>query len=228
MGAVKLFVCGDVMTGRGIDQILPHPGDPRLHEPCVKSAMGYVMLAEFETGPIRYPVDWDYVWGDALSACERQRPDVRLVNLETAVTSCDDAWPGKGIHYRMHPLNMPCLARAGIDCCTLANNHVLDWGYRGLAETLASLTAAGIRTTGAGEDAARAAAPAVIDAAGGGRVQVHAFGMATAGVPPEWTAAPGRAGVNVLPDRPTSPRSIRFRVGCSGWSSSLSRFVISG
>lgn len=27
--SVTLFLCGDVMTGRGIDQILPHPGEPR-------------------------------------------------------------------------------------------------------------------------------------------------------------------------------------------------------
>jgi len=26
---ITLFLCGDVMTGRGIDQVLPHPGNPR-------------------------------------------------------------------------------------------------------------------------------------------------------------------------------------------------------
>ncbi|HEY8157335.1 MAG TPA: hypothetical protein VIF10_01405 [Methylobacter sp.] len=25
---IMLFLCGDVMTGRGIDQVLPHPGNP--------------------------------------------------------------------------------------------------------------------------------------------------------------------------------------------------------
>ena len=30
---LSLFLSGDVMTGRGIDQVLPHPGDPTLHEP---------------------------------------------------------------------------------------------------------------------------------------------------------------------------------------------------
>lgn len=37
---MKLFLAGDVMTGRGIDQILPSPGDPELDEPWVKSAPG--------------------------------------------------------------------------------------------------------------------------------------------------------------------------------------------
>lgn len=36
--AITLLLCGDVMTGRGIDQVLPHPADPRLYEPYVSSA----------------------------------------------------------------------------------------------------------------------------------------------------------------------------------------------
>jgi poly-gamma-glutamate synthesis protein (capsule biosynthesis protein) len=31
-GLLTLFLCGDVMTGRGVDQVLPHPGDPELRE----------------------------------------------------------------------------------------------------------------------------------------------------------------------------------------------------
>ncbi|TIP70413.1 MAG: poly-gamma-glutamate biosynthesis protein, partial [Mesorhizobium sp.] len=42
----KLFLCGDVMLGRGIDQILASPGDPHLSERLVKSATTYVELAE--------------------------------------------------------------------------------------------------------------------------------------------------------------------------------------
>jgi poly-gamma-glutamate capsule biosynthesis protein CapA/YwtB (metallophosphatase superfamily) len=71
------------------------------------------------------------------------------------------------MHYRMHPDNTPVLEAAGIDCCALANNHMLDWGYDGLEETLQSLHQAGIAIAGAGEDRARAMAPAVIDAATG-------------------------------------------------------------
>src|SRR5581483_12526713 len=40
------FLCGDVMTGRGVDQILPHPNRPELHEPYVHDAREYVELAE--------------------------------------------------------------------------------------------------------------------------------------------------------------------------------------
>jgi poly-gamma-glutamate synthesis protein (capsule biosynthesis protein) len=202
-----LFLCGDVMTGRGIDQILAHPSNPRLHEPFVRSALAYVRLAERAGGPIARPVGPDYVWGEALDELDRVRPDARIVNLETAVTTSDDAWPGKGIHYRMHPANVGCLAAARVDCCTLANNHVLDWGYRGLADTLATLRAAGIRTAGAGADAAEACAPAIIDIPGSRRVVVFSFGMDSAGVPRAWSAEAGRAGVCYLGDLASSTAS---------------------
>ena len=123
---ITLFLCGDVMTGRAIDQVLPHPGDPRLHEPTARDARGYVRLAEAVSGPIGAPVDFAYIWGDALAELERRKPDIRLINLETAVSDSDDHWPAKGIHYRMHPRNLPAISAAAIHCCTLANNHVLD------------------------------------------------------------------------------------------------------
>lgn len=200
---LTLFLCGDVMTGRGIDQVLPHPGKPHLFECCVRSALGYVHLAEEKSGPFRRPADFDYIWGDALHALRRAAPDLRIINLETAVTASEDAWPGKGIHYRMHPDNLPCLTAAGIDCCVLANNHVMDWGFQGLKETLASLRCAGIATAGAGLDAAGAAAPALLDVPGKGRVCVFAWAMEDSGVPPDWRAGPARPGVNVLPDLTT-------------------------
>jgi poly-gamma-glutamate capsule biosynthesis protein CapA/YwtB (metallophosphatase superfamily) len=48
--AIKLFLCGDVTTGRGIDQILPYPGNPILYEPHVRDARAYVELAEEKNG----------------------------------------------------------------------------------------------------------------------------------------------------------------------------------
>jgi poly-gamma-glutamate synthesis protein (capsule biosynthesis protein) len=197
---ITLFLGGDVMTGRGIDQVLPHPGLPHLHEPCARSAMAYVELAEQASGPIPRTVDYAYIWGDALAELARREPEVRLINLETAVTAAEEAWPGKGIHYRMHPANVPCLTAARIDACALANNHVLDWGRGGLVETLETLHAAGIRTAGAGRDDTEAAAPAILDVAGRGRVLVLASGTASSGVLPGWAAGKGRPGVSVLPD----------------------------
>ena len=47
---VTVFLAGDVMTGRGIDQILPHPGNTVLYEPVVHDAREYVDLAERASG----------------------------------------------------------------------------------------------------------------------------------------------------------------------------------
>ena len=197
---IRIFLAGDVMTGRGIDQILPTPGDPRLHEAFVQDAERYVRLAEAVNGPIPRPVDLAYPWGDGLTELARLAPDVRIVNLETAVTTSDEYWPDKGINYRMHPANIGCLSAAGVDCCVLANNHVLDWGYAGLAETLATLEAAGLRYAGAGPDAAGAAAPAAIELANGGRVLLFAWASPSSGVPRDWAATAKHAGVNFLED----------------------------
>jgi poly-gamma-glutamate capsule biosynthesis protein CapA/YwtB (metallophosphatase superfamily) len=99
---ITLFLCGDVMTGRGIDQILPHPSPPQLDEPYVTSALDYVALAERVNGGIPRPVGFGYIWRDALAERERRRPDVHIVNLETAITTSEDR-EAKGINYRMHP-----------------------------------------------------------------------------------------------------------------------------
>src|SRR6266496_5355514 len=151
--SLRLFLCGDVMTGRGIDQALPHPVNPLLYEPYMRDAREYVALAEKAHGPIPRPLTVSYIWGDALHELERSQVDLRIVNLETAVTSAETPWPDKGIHYRMHPQNVGCLCAGRISACALANNHVLDWGYDGLSETVRSLNAAGIAYSGAGNDA---------------------------------------------------------------------------
>lgn len=196
---ITFFLCGDVMTGRGIDQILPTPSDPRLFESYVRSARSYVELAEKASGAIPRRNGFDYVWGDAIEAWETLRPQARIINLETAITASNEADPTKGIHYRMHPANVPCLTAARIDCCVLANNHVLDWGRRGLLETVDTLHAAGMRTAGAGRDRREARAPAVIEVPCG-RLLVYGFALSNSGVPRSWRATRRGAGVNWLAD----------------------------
>ena len=143
---MRLVLGGDVMTGRGIDQVLAHPGAPQLFEGWVRDALEYVRLAEEAHGPIAAPLAPEALWGAALPALARWPEALRIFNLETAITRGGAPWPGKGIHYRMHPANVGCIGEAGIDACTLANNHVLDWGRAGLLDTLDTLGGAGIRT----------------------------------------------------------------------------------
>lgn len=207
MTSARLLLAGDVMTGRAIDQVLPQPCAPVLYEACVRDAREYVRLAERVHGPVPAPVDLCYIWGNALAEMERMQPDLRIANLETAVTSRAEPWPGKGIHYRMHPANVGCLTEAGLDACTLANNHVIDWGRAGLLDTLATLAAAGLRTAGAGAGRDEAWAPAQMPLPAGGRVLLFGFAAASSGVPRDWEAETGRPGVAWL-DAP-SPDAAR-------------------
>jgi len=197
---VTVFLSGDVMTGRGIDQILEHPSAVDLHEPVLRSARDYVDLAEQINGPIPRRVEPVYIWGDALSELDRVRPDARIINLETTLTTSDAHSPWKPLHYRMHPANVDCLTVARVDVCALANNHVLDYGYSGLAETLSALHNAGIKTAGAGQDRAEAEQPAIIEVSRDHRVIVFSLGCENSGVPAFWSARSDRPGVDYLPD----------------------------
>ena len=194
-----MLLTGDVMAGRGIDQVLPRPADPALAEPFVASSLDYVELARRYSGSIPAPVEPAYVWGEALEELRDRGFDARIVNLETAVTRRGEPMPGKGIHYRLSPENAQVLSAATIDACVLANNHVLDWGFEGLRDTLATLDRLGIARAGAGLDREEAEAPAILPTAEGGRVLLFARCLPTSGVPEAWAAGQGRPGVAYLP-----------------------------
>jgi poly-gamma-glutamate capsule biosynthesis protein CapA/YwtB (metallophosphatase superfamily) len=196
---VTLFVCGDAMLGRGIDQILPHPSDPTLYEHYVGSALDYVHLAERAHGPIAAPCAFEYVWGDVLPDLDAAGVDARIINLETSITASMKPEP-KGINYKMSPSNVDCIKVAAVDCCVLANNHILDWGVNGLLETLSTLEQEGITVSGAGIDHDQAATPASISIPSDQRVLVFGLGAVTSGIPYDWVATESRPGVNLLSD----------------------------
>ncbi|HJV13968.1 MAG TPA: CapA family protein [Propionibacteriaceae bacterium] len=197
--ALTLFLGGDVMLGRGVDQILPNPGNPALYETMVRDARTYVDLAVRENGHIPQPVDWSWPWGDALQLLTAADCDARIINLETSITTSDDYARGKAVHYRMNPANLPALAASAPDICVLANNHVLDFGRSGLLETLDVLSEAGLRTAGAGRSLREAQAPAIVPISRtGGRLLIFALGSPSSGIPYGWAAADDRPGVNVV------------------------------
>ena len=196
---VTVFACGDVMLGRGVDQVMPHPGDPELRESSAGDARAYVRLAERANGPIPQPASFSWPWGDALAVLDEEAPDVRVINLETSVTRSADFAAGKAVCYRMSPDNLPAVTVARPNVCVLANNHVLDFGRSGLAETLGTLAAAGLPAAGAGRDAAQAWQPSVVPVPGGGRVVVFGCGAASSGIPPRWAATATRPGIAFLP-----------------------------
>jgi poly-gamma-glutamate synthesis protein (capsule biosynthesis protein) len=87
-----LLLCGDVMLGRGIDQLFVRWSLPALREQSIRDARDYVTLAAQLHGLIQ--TSRPDVRGDALGELDRISPDARLVNLETSITTSEHYWPG--------------------------------------------------------------------------------------------------------------------------------------
>ena len=118
--------------------------------------------------------------------------DLLVLNLECCISDRGERWPdpGKPFFFRAPPAATEVLTRLGVDCVTLANNHVLDYGTEALLDTVAHLRAAGIAYVGAGPDLTAARAPAVLRA--------HGFRLAVLGCadhPREYTAGPASPGI---------------------------------
>ena len=84
--------------------------------------------------------------------------DIVVVNLETAITETDGA-VAKTFTFKAPPAALDELVDGGVDVVSLANNHGMDFGVRGLQDTLQAAEAAGLPLVGAGTSAAEAFAP---------------------------------------------------------------------
>ena len=148
----------------------------------------YVQLAEQRNGLISASLAPTGPCGDALGWMAALPAHLRIVNLETAITTWVQLWPHRALHHLMHPANTACLA----------NNHPLDWAFNGLADTLRNLKLAGIKAVGAGLNGHLAQAPARLTWPGGGQLLLFAWALLSSGVPPDGAATPDRPGVALL------------------------------
>lgn len=107
------------------------------------------------------------VWGsmyEALRACEGL-----LINLECCLSPRGETWARtrRVFHFRANPeWAIPALRTVGVDCCALANNHILDYEVEALRDTLDELDEAGIARSGAGQSRDEALEPAIVDVDG--------------------------------------------------------------
>jgi poly-gamma-glutamate synthesis protein (capsule biosynthesis protein) len=67
--------------------------------------------------------------------------DLFVLNLECCISERGTRWPdpGKPFFFKAPPAAAEALARLGVDCVTLANNHALDFGSAALLDTCARL-----------------------------------------------------------------------------------------
>ncbi len=119
--------------------------------------------------------------------------DFSMVNLETAITTGGER-EDKSFTFRAPPTALQALAAAGVDAVSLANNHAVDFGATGLADTLAAKAASPIPIVGIGHDTREAYQSYVIDVKGV-RVALLAALQLWEETATRHSAADGQAGV---------------------------------
>ncbi|MEI6667451.1 MAG: CapA family protein [Acidobacteriota bacterium] len=108
--------------------------------------------------------DPESLYGDLLPVL--RDADLRIVNCECALTTAAASVWKSGAVFKGEPAHVRGLTAVPFDVACLANNHVLDYGVRGLRETLDVLTRNRIQTVGAGLTEAQAFAPLTVRRAG--------------------------------------------------------------
>jgi poly-gamma-glutamate synthesis protein (capsule biosynthesis protein) len=128
-----------------------------------------------------------------------------MVNLESAVTDRGTPEP-KTFHFRAPATAYEAIKAAGIDVVTVANNHGLDYGRVGLADTLSSAAAAGMPAVGAGTNATQAYTPWVTTVKG---VKIAFLGMSQIQeLASSWVAKDDRAGIAMAYDTASTARAV--------------------
>jgi poly-gamma-glutamate synthesis protein (capsule biosynthesis protein) len=165
--------------------------------------VGDLMLGHRVDEQMSRRAPWTF-WGTARPLLNDA--DAVFASLECPITNA--ATPrktdGSESARRARPQATQVLQAGNINCVSLANSHVFDYGAEGLLDTMQYLGAAGIKHAGAGRTLGEAMAPATV-AAGGLRV---AFTAVTTGAP-ELAAGEDHAGVfHVNLDEPSQWRSL--------------------
>jgi len=132
--------------------------------------------------------------------------DVAMVNLETAITGRGAPEP-KQYHFRSPPAGLDAVKAAGVKLVTIANNHSLDYGQLGLADTVAALKAAGLPYVGAGTTAAEAWQPWITDVRG---TKIAYIGISQIWeLATTWVARDNRPGVAIASDVDRSVNAVK-------------------
>jgi poly-gamma-glutamate synthesis protein (capsule biosynthesis protein) len=172
---------------------MPNDAQTANATPVVLGLAGDVMLGRLVNDVMREN-GWAYPWGDILPVIHTL--DAFLVNLECALTHRVERWHDgydRPFHFRADPEAVATLRAGRVDVAAIANNHIGDFGFDGLLDTLSALDEAGIAHAGAGRDLGAARAPAALPVHGL-RVGVVAF----ADYPDTWAATDATPGFNFV------------------------------
>ncbi len=91
-----------------------------------------------------------------------QNADIVFGNLETSITPGREISTGEMV-FRSNPGTETALKDAGFNLLSLANNHTMNFGTKGLKDTFKYLEQAGIKYVGAGENDQEAYQPVYVE-----------------------------------------------------------------
>lgn len=163
---INLFLVGDVMLGRLFNTKI------------------------FPRKSLKYP------WGSSSKILESTADDILIGNLETTITDSTRKYPGKTFNYKMLPKYQGSLKIAGFHYLSLANNHILDFGEKGLRDTIKNLDEMRIKHSGAGRNILEARKAVFIRKRG-----IKIGFLSAADHYAEWEASKNKAGIWYIPIR---------------------------
>jgi poly-gamma-glutamate capsule biosynthesis protein CapA/YwtB (metallophosphatase superfamily) len=131
--------------------------------------------------------------------------DLGFVNLECAISSGGSPVPGKEFCFRGPSDSAAALTDGGVDIVSLANNHSKDYGTGAFLDTLAHLKESGVAWCGAGNNAAEAYAPTIMEVRG----KKIAFVAFTWVIPDGWPATESNPGCATTTDPDRVAATIR-------------------
>jgi poly-gamma-glutamate capsule biosynthesis protein CapA/YwtB (metallophosphatase superfamily) len=134
-------------------------GDVIPHEAVVASARAAQNQAATQ-GAANDHAGWDALFADVADVF--RQADFGFVNLETPVAP-KHSLGSKPFQFDAPIALMASLKASGVKMVSFANNHVLDQGYAGFAETLAHLREQGLLFVGSGDTAAEAWKPVILE-----------------------------------------------------------------
>eukprot|EP01084_Bolivina_argentea_P164199 285495_1 len=216
---VRILLAGDVMFGYGIDQILEYQvkvGSTKVPKSQFERFYRLDQQQDLQLPPIEITSQPNYIWGDMIQSLEYYHPDIKILNIEGSITTSNEYWPNKPFRFRMmHPKNIYVLNEINHDkrlVCTLANNHVIDWGYKGLNETFQTLTKNNITFCGIGPNIDIAWKPSVIELSEDKNSRIFVFGVGSvrSGCPSQWAATTNRSGIAMMNPSDSSNDYIKF------------------
>jgi poly-gamma-glutamate capsule biosynthesis protein CapA/YwtB (metallophosphatase superfamily) len=163
--------------------------------------IGDVMLGRMVGEMLVAKKDFAYPWGNLLPILTHT--DFNIANLETTFSK-DGVKAAKAFNFQSDPSNVEALVQANIRVVNLANNHILDYGIKGLKETIRTLNAVNIKHTGAGLTLNQAQYPAYIT-----KKDINFAILGFTDNEPSWAARENKAGVNYITTQETSIATIR-------------------